>query len=870
MNAFIVNHMLFAIIIIAIFISAGDTVPAQGIPKDQYLDYLPLTHRKLKPQTKASQKLHLYGDKNSTQYKDTNPTDGIDDTRYKILQEIALKFAPYMVQNTSNVPMDFRSFMEGRSAFPLYVDSWDINQEYAELVKTESIDFVSLGTSECQKGKTKTSSASQTETIDSKIQKDEYNNNDCKLLALLDEFHPDNLREKEFTQSKVAQDTQYFKVLYFDMPGHDPKTWQEAYENQFTKSLKNTYSDFVKTYVHPFIYEVWSNNENKSMGYEFVIQYWFYYPLNDGGNNHEGDWEHINVTISPKNLIERNLTESEMLELIDGKFNKKNNTDDELVIKRVDYYFHHYVMTLDYTDPNVYLSKNKWKTLVKNKEIQRFSEDEIWKKIRYLAYRDEAETEVNTHPFCYIGADNKGWDQILASPGDKNRNSHGTFPFPGLYKDIGPAGASEKISTYIDHKKYFRKVNQTSGEMPERFKRGNVVNLAKENRIKIVPDWERIIDLLKENREARHGWSWMVLPIHYGYPASASPLAGIVKNADTGNVGAIGPSFNDAWNVVGSGQGYHIYEPHQMPEIFPLSFQDSFQNNLGFLNLTYPLLLNLPPLDFAWRFVAFPFRKLFKRNQPVFYAKEKIPFRFFGVSTGYSTQKFHEDYEGLMLNAEQFNEFIVQFLFHLILNRADSTTIATNTIDLSEDAFYPILQIVFYIGDRFASENTIRNSRSKIGAKVEFNNIPPYEYTSELNYWEFSGSLRYSLTTKNIQPFLKLGYGWSWYRLEDAKANGEPFSTPNSPWLGNKNILPNTFHLGAGFEYIVIKSFGQFPSGIDLSIRAEYALSTEKLDLDLSSIPLENLRLLFPTLNDIPNQGTVTRHNVLLGLTLSF
>jgi hypothetical protein len=32
--------------------------------------------------------------------------------------------------------------------------------------------------------------------------------------------------------------------------------------------------------------------------YEFVIQYWFFYPFNDGPNNHEGDWEHINVRVS--------------------------------------------------------------------------------------------------------------------------------------------------------------------------------------------------------------------------------------------------------------------------------------------------------------------------------------------------------------------------------------------------------------------------------------------------------------------------------------------------------------------------------------------------------------------------------------------
>ena len=66
----------------------------------------------------------------------------------------------------------------------------------------------------------------------------------------------------------------------------------------------------------------------------------------------------------------------------------------------------------------------------------------IWKKIRYLAYLDDKETIVNTHPVCFIGADNKGLDQLLCMPGGKNRDSHGSYPFPGMYKDIGPAGAT--------------------------------------------------------------------------------------------------------------------------------------------------------------------------------------------------------------------------------------------------------------------------------------------------------------------------------------------------------------------------------------------------------------------------------------------
>ena len=47
---------------------------------------------------------------------------------------------------------------------------------------------------------------------------------------------------------------------------------------------------------------------------------------------------------------------------------------------------------------------------------------------------------------CTTFTSNKGLDQLLTAPGGKNRDSHGTYPFPGLYKDIGPGGATEQIN----------------------------------------------------------------------------------------------------------------------------------------------------------------------------------------------------------------------------------------------------------------------------------------------------------------------------------------------------------------------------------------------------------------------------------------
>ena len=79
-------------------------------------------------------------------------------------------------------------------------------------------------------------------------------------------------------------------------------TWQEEFANAFTEQLNVRYHTYPKVYAHPFIHEVASNRDG-TLGYEFVMQFWLFYPFNDGGNNHEGDWEHINVVLAVLNMV---------------------------------------------------------------------------------------------------------------------------------------------------------------------------------------------------------------------------------------------------------------------------------------------------------------------------------------------------------------------------------------------------------------------------------------------------------------------------------------------------------------------------------------------------------------------------------------
>ena len=62
-----------------------------------------------------------------------------------------------------------------------------------------------------------------------------------------------------------------------------------------------------------------------------MIQYWFFYPYNDGYNNHEGDWEHINVLLDSQDPNTANII-------------------------RVDFYFHKKVLSRNY--PNFQFENN--------------------------------------------------------------------------------------------------------------------------------------------------------------------------------------------------------------------------------------------------------------------------------------------------------------------------------------------------------------------------------------------------------------------------------------------------------------------------------------------------------------------------------
>jgi len=838
--------------IIIIFLGFSNIL-GQRIPKQDYLRFVPIKHPPLVRQAPGSAELALYGDPDSPDYRDVDPVDGIDDQRAENIREIALRFSPILVQNSFGVPMDFRKFTEHGASYLLYVDEWNMAGATSELMQSYTIDILNLDRKDT--GKSNQDTAVKEES------------DDQRLLSLLKQFNPENPTEMSYQKAAVEPHMRLHKVMYIDFPGGDLESWKNEYINQYTDDLKESYREYIKIFAHPFIKQVQSNTAG-FLGYELVIQYFFFYPFNDGANKHIGDWEHLNVVVNPINKVDQLLNREEIERILNGSWEKENG-ENPLVIKRFESYFHHNVFILDYSSPNVYTPRKQWEKDIKNRQEHVIDEKKLWRKIRELAYQDKEETRINTHPIAYIGGDSKGPDLLMVSPGGRNRDSHGTYPVPGIYKKVGPGGASEQISVHFDHRKYFRSNDPAKYET---YKRGGILTFDTSERLEILPDWERIIDFVQQSPEMRQKWYWMLLPMHWGYPAIESPLAGIIPHADTGNLAPEGPWYQGAWNNSGATKGHTSYDPHSYYLFLPISFTDTFQNNFGFLNLTLPTFVHIPPLDITWTMVSAPFRAFSKKQNPAFYPSDAIPFRFFSVTPGVSKIYLPSDFDDLLINEKQGTEVIAQLLFYLLINGNEETELRNASEEIENPVAFAMDATIQK--DRFSVVNTLIHSRSEMKYSVLFNNIPDFYIRTELNMWQYEGSIRFNVSTRAVQPYLRVGYGYTWYRLENTTANETSFIESRSNWFNKPftsgNYFPNTFVGGLGLEWIFIKSMGKLPKGIDISAKLEYTWKWHKLGLKVSEFAIEDLLEIGYLAGELPQNKTVRQGMVKGGLVFSF
>ena len=772
--------------LLALLLILGRAVPAssQAIPSPEYVTYLPRLPMRAVGQTAASAEFHLYGDHSAPGYRDVAPRNGIDDRRDSVLAGLGLQFAPWMVRNAYGFPADIRRLIRERGV-PLIHDQFDLARHDPVVLSSDTLRLGEVPASSCADGI----------------------GPDCRLAALLREFGPQVPPQVE----PLAPDRDRRDVLYLDTPGDGPKSWMEEYGLDGGFDVPPRYVGYAKTYLHPFVVEV-TDSASTERRFEFALQYWFFYPTNDAGNVHEGDFEHINVVVAPRRSVDRPLDAATVTSLLDGTLDR-----EELVIRRVEYYFHSWVFSIDYSRPNAYLPSGEWEKAVAATATEREGERALWKHIRRRAYLDDAETVVNRHPLVMIGGDGRGLNLLLRPPGSVGLSSHGSFPFPGLYKAVGPAGTGESIDQPTDlHRK------APAADAPETEK---VIRYDNPARIELLPDWERLVPLAADEMQARWEWAWFLLPAYVGYPATVSPFAGVVRYADTGNLPPGPPIYNPGWNRLGGGAGYGVYAPQRLSSFFPFDVQDTYNARWGYWNATLPTLALLPPFDLLARLVVRPVRSLLGHDMPTYSRAEDLPSRRISIGGGASWFTPSGDFALLA----GFPEIAVP-----LIQRANQVTgKPLQGYGLSEATFDPMTswraEVVFHLGDHFVSTNGLTHGRSVMHQELVFSEYPDEPLYAELNFWEYTGSLRWNLATRRVQPFVNAGYGLSWYRLENYRAFGEDLG--DTRWVRQPslfdNLLPNTWHIGGGVEVLPRYGYGR----VNLGVKATANLHSHSLGL---------------------------------------
>jgi len=227
----------------------------------------------------------------------------------------------------------------------------------------------------------------------------------------------------------------------------------------------------------------------------------------------------------------------------------------------------------------------------------------------------------------------------------------------------------------------------------------------------------------------------------------------------------------------------------------------------------------------------------------VFFPTENVPFRFVGLGAGAARESISDDYNILFLDST-----VATALFTRPLLQGD-----TGLVGLGDPVATTTTSAIFggslYLGKRLVTTSTLRHANHEMGFDLLL--LPSqdtYRVRGTLNLWEYAGSIRYNLATEKFQPYVKAGYGLSWYRLEDITTEfvgTDPAPVPISPdttlWVRKPwrnpdgstnawaNIWPNTWHVGAGLELIPFLSRAPIPRGLDVSLILDVAYYQNKL-----------------------------------------
>jgi hypothetical protein len=464
-----------------------------------------------------------------------------------------------------------------------------------------------------------------------------------------------------------------------------------------------------------------------------------------------------------------------------------------LVIRRIEYYLHHFVYRMDFSSPNAYQPREAWNREVVARAGGPRGERWLLDQIRARAWQDDEETRVNTRPVVWIGGDAVGVQSVLQPPGRlKDRDGHASYPFRGYYKKIGP-GVGERVVRDFDHRQYFGNPAATPAYVEDYGAAG---------RVALLPDWERLADLVLADPEVRRDWAWFVLPVRFGFPATPSPAAGLISHADMGNVSAIGPAFNGAWNRVGDASGYALYEIARLPWTAPMNVADSFFPRAGFLNAPILYFMIKPPLDLAWRTLALPVRAATGSRQPTFVPANAPATRLASLEAGVMVTPVSEDFLALFLNRDQLVELSVRLVLALPPGTTDITTVPKFPTVAA-----PVYSIGFHLSPRFSTESSFTMYTARVGFDATGSGVSrPVEVRADLEQFDYHGNLRFNILTGRVQPYVKYGTGFTWYQLKNTSVDGEVMINSSSP-----KYRPKSSWRALGFNETI------FGGGLDLA-----------------------------------------------------
>lgn len=744
---------------------------AQELARTAYYDFLP-PQSPIVAQTAASLRLHLFGDERDPSYRDVSAVDGIDDVRASRLLHIAERFSPVMRRNNFSVPRDLDATLG--PVHYLTIDTW----QRGRLVRTDSIAL------EHRTDRPRLAGSLSDDHVVASAE-----STGVRLRELIEQEGP-----RAGRPAITPAEGETARVLYFDQPGRDPASWRRTFSRVDPKTGS-------KAFAHPFITEV-ADGAAQSERYLLVMQYWFFYPFNDAVNTHEGDWEHINVLVTtkerardanPATFRRALLNESDVQRILSPSY----IIEDSLIIAGVDYFFHQNVTTLDY----VAARANEDLLASARRDDARY----VWEDVHFIrdAIRGRLEAgagRLATHPVVYIGGDNKGPDELLVLRprflASFKRNSGSSYPFPGVWQTVAGFGVTEKVNG--------RAIPELSGPDscpwydaidPEEYVAFPARNII------LVPDWERVEQVLNTGGDVRAQWSWLMLPIYWGFPVMRSTGAGLLKHVDLGNVAPMGPAYQSGWNRIGADPDYAEYGVRVLrTPVSPTTRWAIVHNGWGVLNLPLAAWGLMP----GYNVVLVEFMpwiggtmNFFGAPPPRTYLPDRLPSRFTTAAEGAFIDFGGQAFAGMLPRR------------NLDLGPANTSGTPGEVRRARRAHVGPRIWFNLYSGERLSLENTYSVATSDL--RYDF--TPPEggssHLTAILRMRQLTGGLRYDAFRQGngaLRLYARGGYGWLSYRasslaldstlLEGATVRGGYLP----PLLPSHDWWPNTWYGGGGLE----------------------------------------------------------------------